>query len=202
MRTNSEDLTIDENQGEFLGHSHKTDVLLEESESLEEDEAQTPTQLPFPSQVEDTGGGLEDRSDPTYLAYRWPSVSEGLAESALEDVQNLRQLILRRLLPMRHSDHSEDDHTPTPSVSDGAGYPCEMVTESVTDTLDDGLGEVSPQHSSIAESSRTAEDFAYRHKRQGSKDAEHSMWDMVDSHLKGSSELENQNDQSHTNSED
>ncbi|XP_069584442.1 rho guanine nucleotide exchange factor 11 isoform X4 [Ranitomeya imitator] len=202
MRTNSEDLTIDENQGEFLGHSHKTDVLLEESESLEEDEAQTPTQLPFPSQVEDTGGGLEDRSDPTYLAYQWPSVSEGLAESALEDVQNLRQLILRRLLPMRHSDHSEDDHTPTPSVSDGAGYPCEMVTESVTDTLDDGRGEVSSQCSSIAESSRTAEDLAYRHKRQGSKDAEDTMWDMVDSRLKGSSELENQNDRSHTNSED
>ncbi|XP_069618317.1 rho guanine nucleotide exchange factor 11-like [Ranitomeya imitator] len=167
MRTNSEDLTIDENQGEFLGHSHKSEVLLEESESLEEDEAQTPTQLPFPSQVEDTGVGLEDRSYPTYLAYQWPSVSEGLAKSALEDVQNLRQLILRRLLPMRHSDHSEDDHTPTPSVSDGAGYPCEMVTESVTDTLDDGLGEVSSQCSSIAESSGTAEDFAYRHKRQG-----------------------------------
>ncbi|XP_077114948.1 rho guanine nucleotide exchange factor 11 isoform X4 [Ranitomeya variabilis] len=201
MRTNSEDLTIDENQGEFMGHSHKTDVLLEESESLE-DEAQTPTQLPFPSQVEDTGGGLEDRSDPTYLAYQWPSVSEGLAESALEDVQNLRQLILRRLLPMRHSDHSEDDHTPTPSVSDGAGYPCEMVTESVTDTLDDGRGEVSSQRSSVAESCRTAEDLAYRHKRQGSKDAEDTMWDMVASHLKGSSELENQNDQSHTNSED
>ncbi|CAJ0949460.1 unnamed protein product [Ranitomeya imitator] len=194
MRTNSEDLTIDENQGEFLGHSHKSELLLEESESLEEDEAQTPTQLPFPSQVEDTGVGLEDRSYPTYLAYQWPSVSEGLAKSALEDVQNLRQLILRRLLPMRHSDHSEDDHTPTPSVSDGAGYPCEMVTESVTDTLDDGLGEVSSQCSSIAESSGTTEDFAYRHKRQGSKDAEDTMWDMVDSHLKGSSELENQND--------
>ncbi|XP_073495539.1 rho guanine nucleotide exchange factor 11 isoform X3 [Phyllobates terribilis] len=202
MRTNSEDLTIDENQSEFLGHSHKTEVLLEEPESLEEDEAQTPTQLPFPSQVEDTGGGLEDQSDPTYLAYQWPSVSEGLAESALEDVQNLRQLILRSLLPMRHSDHSEDDHTPTPSVSGGAGQPWEMVTESLIETLDDGRGEVSSQRSSIAENSRNAEDLTYRHRRQGSKDAEDTMWDMVESHSKGSSELENQNDPSHTNSED
>ncbi|XP_073423175.1 rho guanine nucleotide exchange factor 11 isoform X2 [Dendrobates tinctorius] len=202
MRTNSEDITIDENQAEFLGHSNKTEVLLEESESLEDDEAQTPTQLPFPAQVEDTGGGLEDRSDHTYLAYQWPSVSEGLAESALEDVQNLRQLILRRLLPMRHSDHSDDDHTPTPSMSGGAGHPYEMVTESVIETLDDGRGEMSSQRPNIVENRSTVEDLTYRHRWRGSKDAEDTMWDMVESHLKGSSELENQNDQSHTNSED
>ncbi|KAM4014111.1 rho guanine nucleotide exchange factor 11 isoform 2-T2 [Anomaloglossus baeobatrachus] len=202
MRTNSEDLTIYENQGEFLAHSHKTEVLLEEPESLEEDEAQTPTQLPFPSQVEDAGGGSEDHSNSTYLTYQWPSVTEGLAESALEDVQNLRQLILRSLLPMRHSEHSEDDHTPTPSISGGAGHPWEMATESVIETVDDGRGELSSQRSSIAESGRTVVDLTCRHRRQHSKDSEETMWDMVERHSKGSSEPENQNDTSDTNSED
>ncbi|XP_056402616.1 rho guanine nucleotide exchange factor 11 isoform X3 [Hyla sarda] len=211
IRTNSEDLTTDENQGKFLGHPDKTEVLLEEPEGLEEDEAQTPTQLPFPSQVEDAGGGLEDQSDPTYLAYQWPSVSEGLAESALEDVQNLRQLILRSLLPLRHTEYDsalpEDDHTPTPSVSGGAGNPWEMVTDSVLVTLDgesstDCQGELSLQRSSITESSRAIVDLTHQHRRQGSKDGEESVWDMGETHMKGSSNLETQNDSSDTVSMD
>ncbi|KAM3918673.1 rho guanine nucleotide exchange factor 11 isoform 2-T2 [Leptodactylus fuscus] len=214
MRTNSDDLTTDENQSEFLGHSHKTEVLVEEPEGLEEDEAQTPTQLPFPSQVEDAGGGSEDQSDPTFLAYQWPSVSEGLAESALEDVQNLRQLILRSLLPMRHSEYDsgaatepEDDHTPTPSVSGGVGHPWETATDCVLETLDgeNSSGhrvELSSQRSSFAESSRAVVDLTHQHRRQGSRDGEESVWDMAKSHAKGSSELETPNDPSVTTSED
>ncbi|KAM8794297.1 rho guanine nucleotide exchange factor 11 [Eudromia elegans] len=45
--------------------------------------------------------------------------SEGLAEAALEDVENLRLLIVRRLLPWRDAE-PEDDVTPTPSVVGGA----------------------------------------------------------------------------------
>lgn len=44
--------------------------------------------------MEDAGGGLEDQADPTYLAYQWPSVSEGLAEAALEDGEILTSLCL------------------------------------------------------------------------------------------------------------
>ncbi|XP_075700188.1 rho guanine nucleotide exchange factor 11 isoform X2 [Rhinoderma darwinii] len=214
MRTNSEDHTIDDNQGEFLGNSHKPEVLLEEAEGLEEDEAPTPTQLPFPSQVEDAGGGSEDQSDPIYLAYQWPSVSEGLAESALEDVQNLRQLILRSLLPLRHSEYEsatsaepEDDHTPTPSVSGGAGRPWETATDSVLETLDRENSAVdrvdlASQRSSVAEIGRAVVDLTHQHRRKVSKDGEASDWDFAESHVKGISEFENQNDSLQTTSED
>ncbi|XP_071971135.1 rho guanine nucleotide exchange factor 11 isoform X5 [Engystomops pustulosus] len=214
MRTNSEELATDENRGEFLGHSHKTDILLEEPEGLEEDEAQTPTQLPFPSQVEDAGGGSEDPSDPTYLAYQWPSVSEGLAESALEDVQNLRQLILRSLLPTKHSEYDsaplaepEDDHTPTPSVSGGVGHPWETTTDVLLQTLDgeqstDDRAEFSSQRSSIAESGRAVVDLTRQHRRQGSGVGEESVWGLVESHTKGSSEVEEQTDPPDASSED
>ncbi|XP_044127532.1 rho guanine nucleotide exchange factor 11 isoform X2 [Bufo gargarizans] len=214
LRTNSEDIATDENQVEFLAHSHKTEVLLEEPEGVEEDEAQTPTQLPFPSQVEDAGGGSENQSDPTYLAYQWPSVREGLAESALEDVQNLRQLILRSLLPTRPSEYDsaptpelEDDHTPTPSVSGGAAHPWDMATDCVLETVDgenanDDRDKLTSQRSSIAEGSRAVVDLTHHHRRQGSRDEEESVWDVVEGHNKGSSELENRNNPSDTTSED
>ncbi|XP_066465252.1 rho guanine nucleotide exchange factor 11 isoform X3 [Eleutherodactylus coqui] len=212
VRTNSEDLATDENQGEFLGHSHKNEVLLEEPEGLEEDEAQIPTQLPFLSQVEDAGGGSGDQSDPAYLAYQWPSVSEGLAESALEDVQSLRQLILRSLLPVRHSEYDsapttepEDDHTPTPSISSRAGHPWEMTaTDPVLETLDgeNNRGELSSQRSSVAESSRVVVDLTEQHGRRASKDGEERVWDLVESHMKGSFELETQSDPADATSED
>ncbi|XP_069805496.1 rho guanine nucleotide exchange factor 11 isoform X2 [Dendropsophus ebraccatus] len=207
LKTNNEDLTIDENQDEFLRHTQKAEVLLEEPEGLEKDDAHTPTKLPFPSQVEDAGGGLETHS--TYLAYQWPSVSEGLAESALKDVQNLRQLILQNLLPMKHSEYDfapvaepEDDHTPTPSVSSGAGRPWGMATDSVLETLDrentGGRGELSLLHSSITESATAFVDLTRQHRRQGSKDEGTSVWDMGEIHMKLSSELETPNDPSDT----
>ncbi|NXQ90922.1 ARHGB factor, partial [Nyctibius grandis] len=57
---------------------------------------------------------------PMRLPLPGPGGTEGLAEAALEDVENLRLLILRRLLPCRDAE-PEDDMTPTPSVTGGTG---------------------------------------------------------------------------------
>ncbi|NWI56134.1 ARHGB factor, partial [Calyptomena viridis] len=53
---------------------------------------------------------------PTHLPLPKSVGSHGVAEAALEDVENLRLLILRRLRPCRDVD-PEDDVTPTPSVT-------------------------------------------------------------------------------------
>ncbi|XP_055647804.1 LOW QUALITY PROTEIN: rho guanine nucleotide exchange factor 11 [Falco peregrinus] len=55
--------------------------------------------------------------------------TEGLAEAALEDVENLRLLILRRLLPCRDAE-PEDDLTPTPSVIGGSRQAWDSVLSS------------------------------------------------------------------------
>ncbi|XP_063803174.1 rho guanine nucleotide exchange factor 11 isoform X2 [Pseudophryne corroboree] len=199
MRTNSEDLTIDESHSDYLGHSHKPEVLLEEPEGLEEDEAQTPTQLPFPSKVEDAGGGSEDQADPSYLPFRWPSMTEGLAESALEDVQNLRQLILQSLLPLRQSEYDsapvaepEDDLTPTPSVTGGAGQPWEVPTDTLLETLDgesmaDNRGGLPSQFPSMDGSNRSVVDLTHNHRRT-SVDGEERVWSQVEGHSHTQSE--------------
>ncbi|KAM5129166.1 rho guanine nucleotide exchange factor 11 isoform 2-T2 [Mantella aurantiaca] len=197
IRSNSEDLSADDSHNDFLVHSHKPDVLLEEPEGMEEDEAQTPTQVPFPANVEDAGGGVEDQSD---LNYQWPSVTEGLAESALDDVQHLRELILRSLYPLRHSEYDaapvtelEDDVTPTPSVTGGAGHPWETTTDSVLETLD---GEILADHredlrsrpSSISESGSSVVDLTNQHRRT-SNDGEESVWNLVENHPQRTSVL-------------
>lgn len=101
----------------------------------------------------------------------------------------------------------EDDHTPTPSISSGAGQPWETATDSVLEPLDgetstDDWGQLSSQRSSIAESDRAVVNPTHQHRRHGSKDGEESVWDMAECHVKGSSELETQNDPSDTTSED
>ncbi|XP_018423790.1 PREDICTED: rho guanine nucleotide exchange factor 11 isoform X3 [Nanorana parkeri] len=190
IRSNSEDISADDSHNDFLVHSHKPDVLLEEPEGMEEDEAQTPTQVPFPSNVEDTGGGAEDQSDPNY---QWPSGVEGLADSALEDVQHLRELILRSLYPLRHSEYDaapvtepEDDITPTPSVTGGAGHPWETTPYSVLETLDgnslaDHREDPPSRPSSVLGNGRSVVDLTNQHRRT-SNEGEESVWDLLESH--------------------
>ena len=65
---------------------------------MEEDEAQTPTRVPFPSNVEDAGGRVDDQSD---LNHQRPSVTKGLAEFALEDSEPMTEYnIIYTLTPL------------------------------------------------------------------------------------------------------
>ncbi|KAM6168770.1 rho guanine nucleotide exchange factor 11 isoform 5-T5 [Erethizon dorsatum] len=71
--------------------------------------------------------GIRTR-DPINLALPGPLFMEGLADSALEDVENLRHLILWSLLPghtmdTRATGEPEDDLTPTPSVISITSHP-------------------------------------------------------------------------------
>ncbi|XP_020019030.1 rho guanine nucleotide exchange factor 11 isoform X3 [Castor canadensis] len=71
--------------------------------------------------------GIRTR-DPIHLALPGPLFMEGLADSALEDVENLRHLILWSLLPghsveTQVSGEPEDDLTPTPSVISITSHP-------------------------------------------------------------------------------
>nr|XP_017201265.1 rho guanine nucleotide exchange factor 11 isoform X7 [Oryctolagus cuniculus] len=66
--------------------------------------------------------------DPFHLALPGPLFMEGLADSALEDVENLRHLILWSLLPghtpeTQTAREPEDDLTPTPSVISITSHP-------------------------------------------------------------------------------
>ncbi|XP_006895962.1 PREDICTED: rho guanine nucleotide exchange factor 11, partial [Elephantulus edwardii] len=66
--------------------------------------------------------------NPIHLPLPGPLFMEGLAESALEDVENLRHLILWSLLPSNSTEpqataEPEDDLTPTPSVISVTSHP-------------------------------------------------------------------------------
>ncbi|XP_042537625.1 rho guanine nucleotide exchange factor 11 isoform X1 [Dipodomys spectabilis] len=66
--------------------------------------------------------------DPIHLVLPGPLFMEGLADSALEDVENLRHLILWSLLPghtmeTQAAGEPEDDLTPTPSVISITSHP-------------------------------------------------------------------------------
>ncbi|XP_053134044.1 rho guanine nucleotide exchange factor 11 isoform X2 [Hemicordylus capensis] len=96
----------------------KHPVLLEELEvegNEEETEEQTPAGL-LPS-VETEALPPEETPGPSrqLQLLQEPVFAESLAESALEDVETLRHLVLRSFLPCREPD-PEEDLTPTPSV--------------------------------------------------------------------------------------
>uniref|UniRef100_A0A2K5CC14 Rho guanine nucleotide exchange factor 11 n=1 Tax=Aotus nancymaae TaxID=37293 RepID=A0A2K5CC14_AOTNA len=106
----------------------KHPVLLEDPEqegSVEEEELGV---LPCPStSLDGENRGIRTRN-PIHLAFPGPLFMEGLADSALEDVENLRRLILWSLLPghtMETQDarEPEDDVTPTPSVISVTSHP-------------------------------------------------------------------------------
>ncbi|KAM4664680.1 rho guanine nucleotide exchange factor 11 isoform 2-T2 [Discoglossus pictus] len=209
LRTNSEDVQSgDESHSDFLGHSIP-EVLTEEPETEggDDDEAQTPTQLPISSKVEDTGGGTEESAASIYLhSHQWPPVTEGLAESALEDVENLRHLILKSMLHRRHSDFDnapvaepEDDLTPTPSITGGTGHPWETPTDIVLETLDEEYPKeerrnLLPRPLSSSESIRTVVDLTHPEQPRY-RDGEETAWSVVESHPQGSSGQKNQPEQ-------
>ncbi|NWW84880.1 ARHGB factor, partial [Rhynochetos jubatus] len=122
----------------------KPPELLEEpgSSEVEEGEEELPI-APLP-----TGASMEaadtpqpeQPGPPTRLTLPGPVRAEGLAEAALEDVENLRLLILRRLLPCRDVE-PEDDLTPTPSVIGGAGQAWDSVLSSQDSASQEVLAE-------------------------------------------------------------
>uniref|UniRef100_A0A8C5QZ81 Rho guanine nucleotide exchange factor 11 n=1 Tax=Leptobrachium leishanense TaxID=445787 RepID=A0A8C5QZ81_9ANUR len=214
LRTNSGDLASDESPIELLDHP-KLEELQEESETdgLREQDAETPTQQPLSSKVEDAGGGTESSAAPTSHCSPWPAVTEGIAESALEDVENLRQLILRSLLPQRLSEFEsgmapvaepEDDLTPTPSITGSAGHPWESTPDTVLETLDGGhqtkaREDLAPRTFSSSENGRSSMDHQ---NRLLSRDGEETEWNRIERHSQDSSVLHNQSEQTDSLSED
>ncbi|KAM6217194.1 rho guanine nucleotide exchange factor 11 [Rhynchocyon petersi] len=84
--------------------------------------------LPHPlSPLDGLNTGTGTRN-PIHLSFPGPLFMEGLAESALEDVENLRHLIIWSLLPSNSTEPQasvelEDDLTPTPSVISITSHP-------------------------------------------------------------------------------
>ncbi|XP_030043174.1 rho guanine nucleotide exchange factor 11 isoform X3 [Microcaecilia unicolor] len=121
--------SMDDNSAVFLDKG-KHSALLEEQEvecSEEEEAASMATQQR--EEEEMTPHLMEMEALAGRLPFQYPVFTERLADSALEDVENLRQLILRSVLPHRDSGASQgwdpvveadDDLTPTPSVTGGA----------------------------------------------------------------------------------
>ncbi|NXE16719.1 ARHGB factor, partial [Lophotis ruficrista] len=126
--------SADDNPAALLG-GEKPPALLEEpvSSEVEEEEEEELPAAPLPAGGEGEGADplpVERPGPPTRLPLPGPlGGTEGLAEAALEDVENLRLLILRRLLPCRDAE-PEDDLTPTPSVLGGAGQAWDSVLSS------------------------------------------------------------------------
>ncbi|XP_074836650.1 rho guanine nucleotide exchange factor 11 isoform X2 [Carettochelys insculpta] len=117
--------SVDDNPPESLSQE-KPPALLEEPEaegSEEEEEGKEALAAPMPTESSaalDEAGASEHPGPGMHLCLPGLVLTEGLAESALEDVENLRHLILRGLLPCHDP---EDDLTPTPSVAGGAVQP-------------------------------------------------------------------------------
>ncbi|NXL52331.1 ARHGB factor, partial [Podilymbus podiceps] len=118
-----ESSSADTNPAALVGRE-KPQALPEEpagSEAEEGEEELPAAPLPAEAKVEAAATlPAEWPGPPTLLPLPGPVGAEGLAEAALEDVENLRLLILRRLLPCRDME-PEDELTPTPSALGGAG---------------------------------------------------------------------------------
>ncbi|XP_012514361.1 PREDICTED: rho guanine nucleotide exchange factor 11 isoform X1 [Propithecus coquereli] len=106
----------------------KHPVLLEDPEQEGRVEEEDLGVLPHPSaSLDEESRGTLTRA-PIHLALPGPLFMEGLADSALEDVENLRHLILWSLLPghtmeAQAAGEPEDDLTPTPSVISITSHP-------------------------------------------------------------------------------
>ncbi|XP_068778153.1 rho guanine nucleotide exchange factor 11 isoform X2 [Struthio camelus] len=147
-----ESSSADDNPAELLGKGEHP-VLLEEPEAesseVEEGEEEVPAApLAAEAQAEAADALPAQRLGPAMrLVLPGPVFAEGLAEAALEDVENLRLLILRRLLPCRDAE-PEDDLTPTPSVIGGAGQAWDSVLSSQDsasqEVLTEPLGQAGP----------------------------------------------------------
>ncbi|NXC77662.1 ARHGB factor, partial [Anhinga anhinga] len=150
--------SADDNPTVLLGREKPPELLEEPVNSeVEEGEEELPTTpLPVGTGVEAADTLPAERpGPPTRLPLPESVGAEGLAEAALEDVENLRLLILRRLLPCRDVE-PEDDLTPTPSVIGGTG----QAWDAVLSSQDSASQEV------LAEPPSTAEDKEPRSSRE------------------------------------
>ncbi|XP_029436686.1 rho guanine nucleotide exchange factor 11 isoform X3 [Rhinatrema bivittatum] len=121
---------MDDNPALFLDKG-KQPVLLEEPEvegSKEDEAVSTPTQPEEEEEEEAATPLAEAKGFAGHLPFQHPVFTERLADSALEDVENLRHLILQSVLPHRDSGtergwdpaaEADEDLTPTPSVAGG-----------------------------------------------------------------------------------
>ncbi|KAM9245309.1 rho guanine nucleotide exchange factor 11 [Dugong dugon] len=103
-------------------------VVLEDPEQGGTGEEAARGALPHPSSPLDGESTGIRTGDPIQLPLPGPLFMEGLAEAALEDVENLRHLILWSLLPghtmePQATGEPEDDLTPTPSVISVTSHP-------------------------------------------------------------------------------
>ncbi|XP_069460652.1 rho guanine nucleotide exchange factor 11 isoform X2 [Ambystoma mexicanum] len=135
---NLEDVALDDHNPANLLSRGNHPVITQQPETAcnEEEEAPvTPTQLTVPMEEEEgKAHSVDCFQRDTFLPLQ---AQGGLANSALEDVMNLRHLILRNLLPHRGSDFGrgldlatelEDDLTPTPSLVGSVGHTLDSVT--------------------------------------------------------------------------
>lgn len=100
---------------------------------------------------------------------------------------------MRSFYPLRHSEYDaapvtepEDDVTPTPSVTGGAGHLWETTPDSVLETLDgdslaDHREDPPSRPSSVSGSGRPVVDLTNQHRRT-SNDGEESVWNLVENH--------------------
>ncbi|XP_051054960.1 rho guanine nucleotide exchange factor 11 isoform X4 [Phodopus roborovskii] len=126
--------------------------LLEQEEPEQEEDAEELRALPHPSPSLD---GESRTRDPVLLALTGPLLMEGLADAALEDVENLRHLILRSLLPghtvkTQAAGEPEDDLTPTPSVVSITSHPWDPGSPGQAPTIGDSTQLLRPEGEDVA----------------------------------------------------
>ncbi|XP_061299778.1 rho guanine nucleotide exchange factor 11 isoform X4 [Pezoporus flaviventris] len=134
------DCPSDVNAPALLGREKAPEEPL--SSEVEEGEEELPAApLPTGAAVEvPDPHPAEQLGPPMCLLLPGPASAEGLAEAALEDVESLRVLLLRRLVPGRDAE-PEDELTPTPSVSGAAGQAWDSVLCGQDSALQEALAE-------------------------------------------------------------
>ncbi|CAO2598649.1 Rho guanine nucleotide exchange factor 11 [Lemmus lemmus] len=116
--------------------------LVAQEKPEQEEDAEGLRALPHPSpSLDGENRGIRTR-DPVLLALAGPLLLEGLADAALEDVENLRHLILCSLLPghtvkTHAAGEPEDDLTPTPSVISITSHPWDPGSPGQAPTIGD-----------------------------------------------------------------
>lgn len=116
-------------------------LIAQEEPAQEEDEEDLRTLPRAPPSLDGENRGIRTR-DPVLLALTGPLLMEGLADAALEDVENLRHLILWSLLPghtvkTQAAGEPEDDLTPTPSVVSITSHPWDPGSPGQAPTISD-----------------------------------------------------------------
>ncbi|XP_036046040.1 rho guanine nucleotide exchange factor 11 isoform X10 [Onychomys torridus] len=121
-----------------------------QEEPEQEEGAEDLRALPHPSpSLDGENRGIRTR-DPVLLALADPLLMEGLADAALEDVENLRHLILWSLLPgptakTQAAGEPEDDLTPTPSITSITSHPWDPGSPGQALTIGDNTQLLRPE---------------------------------------------------------